>query len=59
MPISNCRSGAGALPDDSTPALAASDLLRGTRFTWNGKYQHLRLTPDAPYAIWRVQQPTA
>jgi starch synthase (maltosyl-transferring) len=35
-------------------ALAADDLIHGNRFTWHGKYQHIRLTPDAPYAIWRV-----
>jgi len=35
-------------------ALEAEDLLRGARFTWRGKIQHMRLTPDAPYAIWRV-----
>jgi hypothetical protein len=22
---------------------------------WRGKLQHMRLTPEAPYAIWRVQ----
>jgi starch synthase (maltosyl-transferring) len=30
------------------------DLLTGGRFRWNGKVQHLRLTPDEPYALWRV-----
>ena len=40
------------LPDDAS--LEASDLLTATRFTWHGKSQHLRLTPDQPYAIWRI-----
>ena len=40
------------LPDDG--ALHATDLLSGDAFTWHGKYQHLRLTPEHPYAIWRV-----
>jgi starch synthase (maltosyl-transferring) len=34
--------------------LEAEDLLRGHRFTWRGKMRRMRLTPDAPYAIWRV-----
>jgi starch synthase (maltosyl-transferring) len=36
-------------------ALLAQDLLRGGSFVWHGKIKHMRLTPDAPYAIWRVQ----
>jgi starch synthase (maltosyl-transferring) len=40
------------LPDDGS--LHATDLLSGEEFTWQGKYQHLRLTPEHPYAIWRV-----
>ena len=35
-------------------ALDSEDLLRGGHL-WRGKIQHMRLTPDAPYAIWRVQ----
>jgi starch synthase (maltosyl-transferring) len=35
-------------------ALQATDLLTGAPFTWYGKTQHLRLTPERPYAIWRV-----
>ncbi len=31
------------------------DLLHGTRFSWHGKVQHLRLSPSAPYAIWRIR----
>jgi starch synthase (maltosyl-transferring) len=41
------------LGDDQ--ALESEDLLRGARAVWHGKIQHMRLTPDAPYAIWRVR----
>jgi len=41
------------LPDDG--ALEVEDLLRDSRFTWRGKVQRMTLTPDQPYAIWRVQ----
>ncbi len=41
------------LPDDG--ALSAQDLVGGGQFTWRGKVQHLRLTPENPYAIWRVR----
>ena len=37
-------------------AVAVEDLLGGQRFTWTGKNQRLRLTPEAPYAIWRVKR---
>jgi starch synthase (maltosyl-transferring) len=40
------------LPDSG--ALLVHDLLRGGSFVWHGKIQHMRLTPDAPYAIWRI-----
>ena len=40
------------LPDYG--AMAAEDLLRGGRFVWHGKRQHLHLTPDAPYRIWKI-----
>ena len=40
------------LGDDE--ALEAEDLLHGGRAVWRGKLQHMRLAPDAPYAIWRV-----
>ncbi|WP_428311218.1 alpha-1,4-glucan--maltose-1-phosphate maltosyltransferase [Hydrocarboniphaga sp.] len=40
------------LPDHG--ALAVEDLVHGHKFQWHGKIQHLRLTPDAPFAIWRV-----
>ncbi len=35
-------------------SIAVDDLLEERRFTWTGKVQHLRLTPDRPYAIWRL-----
>ena len=36
-------------------ALDATDLMRGHRFTWHGKTQHIRLDPaDLPFAIWQV-----
>ena len=38
--------------DDGT--VEAADLLSGQAVTWHGKMQHVRLTPDRPYAIWRV-----
>ncbi len=41
------------LPDDGT--LHAEDLLHGHRFTWQGKYQQVSLSNDAPYAIWRIR----
>jgi starch synthase (maltosyl-transferring) len=41
------------LPDHES--LAATDLLRGHRFVWTGKQQHIRLDPaDLPFAIWQV-----
>jgi starch synthase (maltosyl-transferring) len=36
-------------------SLAVEDLLHGHKFTWTGKIQHMRLEPEAPYAIWRIQ----
>ena len=41
------------LPDDAS--LSAQDLLTGHGFVWTGKTQHLRLSPERPYAIWRVR----
>jgi len=41
------------LADDR--ALEVEDLLHGARFVWHGKMQHMRLTPEAPYAIWRLR----
>ncbi len=44
------------LPDDA--AIAAEDLMRGSRFTWQGKIQRIRLDPaDLPFAIWRLNPP--
>ncbi len=44
------------LPD--TASLEAEDLLTDARFAWSGKTQRLRLTPERPYAIWRVRPPS-
>ncbi|AST34224.2 DUF3416 domain-containing protein (plasmid) [Ralstonia solanacearum] len=41
------------LPDHG--ALMAENLVDGTRFVWRGKWQHLRLEPERPFAIWRVR----
>jgi starch synthase (maltosyl-transferring) len=41
------------LPDDG--AVAVSDLLHERGWVWRGKIQHIALTPDQPYAIWRIQ----
>jgi starch synthase (maltosyl-transferring) len=40
------------LPDSG--ALLAQDLLRGGTFVWHGKMQHMWLSPNAPFSIWRV-----
>jgi starch synthase (maltosyl-transferring) len=41
------------LPDHA--ALAATDLVRGHRFVWNGKSQRIRLDPfELPFSIWQV-----
>jgi starch synthase (maltosyl-transferring) len=41
------------LPDNGT--VDVEDLMRGQRFMWQGKIQHLRLDPAAlPFAIWRI-----
>ena len=41
------------LPDDAQSEV--TDLLHDRSFIWNGKIQHIRLSPTAPYAIWRVR----
>ena len=42
------------LPDHA--ALEAEDLMRGHRFTWQGKMQQIRLDPgELPFGIWRVR----
>lgn len=43
----------GLPPDDGV--LYCEDLLHGHRFTWHGKHHTIHLTPDEPYAIWRVR----
>jgi starch synthase (maltosyl-transferring) len=41
------------LPDNG--AVEVEDLMRGNRFAWHGKVQHVRLDPaDLPFAIWRI-----
>jgi starch synthase (maltosyl-transferring) len=41
------------LPDDG--AVDVEDLVRGDRWVWQGKNQHLRLDPAIlPFAIWRI-----
>jgi starch synthase (maltosyl-transferring) len=42
-----------SLPDQAS--LGVENLSTGETFTWYGKNQHMRLTPEAPYAIWRVR----
>ncbi len=45
------------LPNDN---LAAEDLMRGTRFTWHGKYEPVRLDPsEMPFCIWRAAPATS
>ena len=41
------------LPDGAT--VQADDLVAGARGSWTGRMQHVRLTPEQPYAIWRVR----
>jgi len=36
-------------------SVAVEDLLRGYKFIWSGKVQHLALSPQKPYAIWRIR----
>ncbi len=44
------------LPDWA--AFDATDLMRGNRFNWQGKNQHIRLDPaDLPFAIWQLSVP--
>ncbi len=40
------------LPDSAS--LDMEDLVGGTRFGFQGRSQQVRLTPEAPYAIWRA-----
>ncbi|CAJ0686709.1 Alpha-1,4-glucan:maltose-1-phosphate maltosyltransferase [Ralstonia mannitolilytica] len=41
------------LPDHG--ALMAENLVTGQRTVWRGKWQHIRLEPEQPFAIWRVR----
>ena len=46
------------LADDGV--LDVEDLVRGERFSWHGKNQHLRLDPSVlPFAIWRLSPRSA
>jgi len=36
-------------------AVVVEDLASGERFQWQGKLQRLRLAPDLPYRIWRIE----
>lgn len=46
------------LSDDG--AIDVEDLVRGDRFSWHGKDQHLRLDPSIlPFAIWRLSPRSA
>ena len=46
------------LPDDGI--IEVEDLVRGDRFAWHGKNQHLRLDPTIlPFAIWRLSPRSA
>ncbi len=38
---------------DDAP-LQVEDLMRGYRWTWHGKWQTVRLTPEQPFAVWRI-----
>lgn len=41
------------LPDHG--ALMAENLVTGQRTVWRGKWQHIRLESELPFAIWRVR----
>ena len=40
------------LPDGG--GVEVEDKLNDARFRWTGKIQRLRLTPERPYAIWKI-----
>jgi starch synthase (maltosyl-transferring) len=40
------------LPDDG--AIRAADLMRDVTMTLRGKWQRTTLTPEAPFALWRI-----
>ncbi|MFP3606160.1 maltotransferase domain-containing protein [Paraburkholderia sp. SIMBA_053] len=35
-------------------ALEVTDQMTGARFTWHGRWQHVRLGPGQPFSIWRI-----
>ncbi len=39
-------------------AYDATDLLQGRQFRWTDRTQRITLTPDRPYAIWRIRNVT-
>ncbi len=41
------------LPDDASAV--AEDLMSGERLVWRGKMQRTTLTPERPFALWRVR----
>jgi starch synthase (maltosyl-transferring) len=41
------------LPDQAS--VDVEDLVTGDRFAWHGRMQHMRLTPERPYAVWRIR----
>lgn len=43
------------LPDDGR--LTVDDLVNEQHFLWHGKHQQWRLTPQQPFAIWRIRTP--
>ncbi|RKR04306.1 alpha-1,4-glucan:maltose-1-phosphate maltosyltransferase [Kushneria sinocarnis] len=43
------------LADDAE--LHGEDLMTGHRWSWYGKWQWTRLTPEMPFGIWRVRAP--
>jgi len=43
------------LPDDGQ--LAVDNLVNEQHFLWYGKHQQWRLTPQQPFAIWRIRTP--
>ncbi|MEX2615128.1 MAG: alpha-1,4-glucan--maltose-1-phosphate maltosyltransferase [Alphaproteobacteria bacterium] len=46
------------LPDEGS--IEGTDLVTGDKFRWDGKIQHVWLTPDdRPYAIWALHNPAA
>jgi len=42
------------LPDDGT--VRADDLLHGYTYWWHGKIQHVDLSPEEPYRVWRLSR---